>query len=128
MQNSRPLPLKLQGAAPASLWLPAPRPTVGRAWAPVATVLLSDTHVFAQEVAIAAVVGPHRAMRMSSGHATITAPQQACHKCGDHLLMVDSAYGPARNFCQKMLTRCGIATTYYDPLIGEEIARLMRPN
>ena len=27
-----------------------------------------------------------------------------------------------------MLTRCGVATTYYDPLIGEEIARLMRPN
>ena len=27
-----------------------------------------------------------------------------------------------------MLTRCGVATTYYDPLIGEGIARLMRPN
>ena len=27
-----------------------------------------------------------------------------------------------------MLTRCGVATTYYDPLIGEGIAKLMRPN
>ena len=27
-----------------------------------------------------------------------------------------------------MLTRCGVETTYYDPLIGEGIARLMRPN
>ena len=27
-----------------------------------------------------------------------------------------------------MLKRCGVATTYYDPLIGEGIARLMRPN
>src|SRR5213592_4354344 len=67
-------------------------------------------------------------MLMSSGLAAITAPLQACLKCGDHLLMVDSAYAPARNFCEKVLTRCGIATTYYDPLIGEEIARLMRPN
>jgi cystathionine beta-lyase len=42
--------------------------------------------------------------------------------------MVDTAYGPTRNFCERVLTRCGIATTYYDPLIGEDIARLMRPN
>src|SRR5438552_18111072 len=42
--------------------------------------------------------------------------------------MVDSAYGPARNFCDRVLTRCGVETTYYDPLIGEDIARLIRPN
>ena len=42
--------------------------------------------------------------------------------------MVDSCYGPARNFCERVLTRCGVETTYYDPLIGGEIARLMRPN
>ena len=42
--------------------------------------------------------------------------------------MVDSAYGPARNFCDGVLTRCGVETTYYDPLIGEGIAKLMRPN
>jgi cystathionine beta-lyase len=42
--------------------------------------------------------------------------------------MVDSCYGPARTFCEKVLTRYGIATTYYDPLIGEDIAHLMRPN
>src|ERR1700751_6416825 len=67
-------------------------------------------------------------MLMSSGLAAITAPLQACVKCGDHVLMVDSCYGPSRNFCEKVLTRWGVATTYYDPLIGEEIARLMRPN
>ena len=72
--------------------------------------------------------GGYRAMLMSSGLAAITAPLQACLKCGDHLLMVDSCYGPARNFCEKVLTRCGVETTYYDPLIGEEIALLMRPN
>src|SRR5438132_2545000 len=90
--------------------------------------LLGTPTTFALEEALAAVEGGYRAMLMSSGLAAITAPLQACLKCGDHLLMVDSAYGPARNFCERVLTRCGIATTYYDPLIGEEIARLMRPN
>src|SRR6266446_4683110 len=90
--------------------------------------LLGTPTTFALEEALAAIEGGYRAMLMSSGLAAITAPLQACLKCGDHLLMVDSAYGPARNFCERVLTRCGIATTYYDPLIGEGIARLMRPN
>jgi cystathionine beta-lyase len=90
--------------------------------------LLGTPTTFALEEALAAIEGGYRAMLMSSGLAAITAPLQACLKCGDHLLMVDSAYGPARNFCEKVLTRCGVATTYYDPLIGEGIARLLRPN
>ena len=90
--------------------------------------LLGTPTTFALEEALAAIEGGYRAMLMSSGLAAITAPLQACLKCGDHLLMVDSCYGPARNFCDKVLTRCGVETTYYDPLIGAEIARLMRPN
>src|ERR1700739_1522712 len=90
--------------------------------------LLGTPTTFALEEALAAIEGGYRAMLMSSGLAAITAPLQACLKCGAHLLMVDSCYGPARNFCEKVLTRCGVETTYYDPLIGEEIALLMRPN
>src|SRR5882757_2262437 len=69
--------------------------------------LLGTPTTFALEEALAAIEGGYRAMLMSSGLAAITAPLQACLKCGDHLLMVDSAYGPARNFCEKVLTRCG---------------------
>jgi cysteine-S-conjugate beta-lyase len=83
---------------------------------------------FALEEALAKIEGGYRAMLMGSGLAAITAPLEACLKCGDHLLMTESAYGPARNFCDKVLTRYGIETTYYDPLIGEEIERLIRPN
>ena len=90
--------------------------------------LLGTPTTFALEEAVAAIEGGYRAMLMSSGLAAITAPLQACVKCGDHVLMVDSCYGPARNFCERVLTRWGVATTYYDPLIGEDIARLMRPN
>ena len=90
--------------------------------------LLGTPTTFALEEAVAAIEGGYRAMLMSSGLAAITAPLQACLKCGDHVLMVDSCYGPARNFCERVLTRCGVETTYYDPLIGGDIARLMRPN
>src|SRR6201982_500585 len=90
--------------------------------------LLGTPTTFALEEALAAIEGGYRGMLMSSGLAAITAPLQACLKCGDHLLMVDTTYGPARNFCERVLTRYGVATTYYDPLIGEDIARLMRPN
>ena len=90
--------------------------------------LLGTPTTFALEEAVAAIEGGYRAMLMSSGLAAITAPLQACVKCGDHVLMVDSCYGPARNFCEKVLTRCGVATTYYDPLIGDGIAKVMRPN
>ena len=51
-----------------------------------------------------------------------------CCKAGDHVLVSDSAYGPARTFCDSVLKRYGVETTYYDPLIGGGIARLMRPN
>jgi cystathionine beta-lyase len=42
--------------------------------------------------------------------------------------MVDSAYGPARRTCDKLLGRFGVTTTYYDPQIGADIATLLRPN
>jgi cystathionine beta-lyase len=47
---------------------------------------------------------------------------------GDHLLMVDAAYEPTRVFCDRILTRYGITTTYYDPTIGAGIAGLLQPN
>jgi cystathionine beta-lyase len=48
-------------------------------------------------------------------------------RAGDHLLMVDSAYSPTRKLCDGLLRGFGIETTYYDPLIGAKIARLIRP-
>src|SRR5215471_2842876 len=75
---------------------------------------------FALEELLAKIEGGYR--------AAITAPLQGLLSHGNHILMVDSAYGPARNFCNRVLTRMGVETTYYDPLIGDSIAQLMRPN
>lgn len=82
---------------------------------------------FALEEAIAELEGGHRAVAASSGLAAVTIALMSFLKAGDHLLMVDSAYGPTRKFCDTLLSRFGVATTYYDPLVGAGIAELMRP-
>ena len=48
-------------------------------------------------------------------------------EAGDHLLVTDSVYQPTRKFCDGVLKRYGITTTYYDPLIGAGIAALIQP-
>lgn len=63
-----------------------------------------------------------------SGASACTTALMACLKAGDHLLMVDSVYRPTRNFCNNVLTRYGVETTYYDPMIGAGIETLVRPN
>jgi cystathionine beta-lyase len=63
-----------------------------------------------------------------SGLAAISTALLAVLKAGDHLLVCDNAYRPTRNFCNGMLARYGVETTYFDPLIGGAIAGLFKPN
>lgn len=63
-----------------------------------------------------------------SGLGAVTTALLSFLQAGDHLLMVDSVYEPTRNFCDGLLARFGVETTYYDPLIGAGIADLMQPN
>lgn len=63
-----------------------------------------------------------------SGLGAVTTALLAFLKAGDHLLMVDSVYEPTRNFCDGLLTRFGVDTTYYAPLLGADIASLIQPN
>ena len=63
-----------------------------------------------------------------SGVAAIAAGLLALLSPGDHLLMVDSVYDPTRSFCDGLLKRMGVRTTYYDPLIGAGIANLIEPD
>ena len=80
------------------------------------------------EEAVAQLEGGYRAVALPSGLAAIVAALCAFVKSGDHLLMVDTVYGPARNFCNARLKFSGVDVEYYDPLIGAGIARLIRPN
>src|ERR1700693_3531214 len=65
---------------------------------------------------------------LPSGLAAISAALLAVLRSGDHVLVTDSVYGPTRKFCDSILVRFGITTTYYDPLIGGGIAKLMQKN
>lgn len=82
---------------------------------------------FALEEAIAELEGGYGAVTVSSGLAAITTALTAFLKGGDHLLVPDSVYAPTRTFCDRVLARFGVETTYYDPLIGGDIGGLFRP-
>jgi cystathionine beta-lyase len=88
---------------------------------------LGTPTTFALEEAVAAVEGADKAIALPSGLAAIAGALLSFLKAGDHLLMVDTVYGPARTLCDTTLAGLGIATTYYDPLIGAGIAALIRP-
>jgi cystathionine beta-lyase len=60
-----------------------------------------------------------------SGVAAIAIALLSVLRPGDEVLMVDSAYGPTRAFCDGELKRLGIATRYYDPLVGAGITALI---
>jgi cysteine-S-conjugate beta-lyase len=88
----------------------------------------SATH-WALEDAIAAIEGGTRCYIVSTGLAAVTTPLLAWLKAGDHLLMPDHVYGPARNFASTMLRQFGVETTFYLPEVDEAgMAALMRPN
>ncbi len=83
---------------------------------------------FAFEDAVAKLEGAHQAVALPNGLSAIVVALLAVLKPGQHLLMPDSAYSPARGFCDRRLVPLGIEVEYYDPLIGGGIAKLLREN
>ena len=83
---------------------------------------------FALEQAVADLEGADHAVALPSGLAAVTGALFAFLKTGDHVLMVDNVYEPTRALCDQQLARLGISTTYYDPMLGADIAGLIQPN
>ncbi|GAA0754791.1 cystathionine beta-lyase [Ideonella azotifigens] len=82
----------------------------------------------ALEDAVTQLEGGYRAVVTSCGLGAICASLTAFLSAGDHLLIIDSLYGPVRQFCDEYLKRFGVEVSYYDPLIGADIAHLVQPN
>lgn len=82
----------------------------------------------ALEEAWTEIAGAAGAVAVPSGLAAINLALLTAVKAGDHILVTDSCYLPARIFCDGVLRRLGVETSYYDPRIGADIAGLMRPN
>lgn len=81
----------------------------------------------ALEDAICALEMGDRALVAPSGVNAISVVLMSYAEPGAHFLMTDSAYGPARKFCEFTLRKFGVETTYYDPTIGADIESLIRP-
>ncbi|MBZ0149263.1 MAG: cystathionine beta-lyase [Pseudorhodoplanes sp.] len=84
----------------------------------------------ALEDALRAIEGPGCAgvCLVPSGAAAVSTALLSVVAAGDHILITDSVYRPTRVFADSILKKFGVETTYYDPLIGAGIDRLMRPN
>ena len=81
--------------------------------------------VRALEEAICELEGGHRTLLTPSGLSAIATALLSFVSAGDEVLVVDSIYRPARRFCDNVLGRLGVKVTYYDPLIGAGIAKLI---
>lgn len=62
---------------------------------------------------IADLEGTERAIAVASGMAAITPVMLALLKQGDHLLMVDCVYGPARDFATNVLGNLGVEVEFF---------------
>lgn len=85
-----------------------------------------STHDHLAEV-LTALSGGVGTVIAPSGLAALTLGLMAVTKAGDHVLVTDSAYGPTRRFCDTVLKKYGVTTTYYDPHIGAGIDALITP-
>jgi cystathionine beta-lyase len=83
---------------------------------------------FALEEALTALEGGAGTVLTPSGLNAASTALLACTEAGQHVLVSDSVYGPTRNFCDRVLSRYGIVTEYYDPLIGGAITGLLHSN
>lgn len=82
----------------------------------------------ALETAWTDLAGAAGTVAVGSGLAAVALSLMAALKAGDHLLVTDSVYRPTRHFCDTVLKRYGVETTYFDPMIGPAIETLFRPN
>lgn len=83
--------------------------------------------VAALEEAIRDLEGGAQTLLTASGLQAVTTSLLAFVETGDNVLVTDSVYQPTRHFCDTVLTRFGVTTTYYDPCTGAGIADLITP-
>lgn len=89
---------------------------------------LSNPTTEMAEKKIAALEKTEVCRLFASGMAAISAGIMSCVNAGDHVVAVDSIYGPTRLFLTEMMARFGVEVTF---VVGEDPAdfeRACRPN
>ena len=79
------------------------------------------------EAKIAALEGAEAARCFGSGMGAISAAILSCVKAGDHVVTLNTVYGPTRQFLLNYLPRFGITTTLIDGAEVSEWADAIRP-
>ena len=87
----------------------------------------TSTHDFLTD-ALNGIMDANGTILCPSGLSAITTTLLAFIKGGDHILITDSVYGPTRRFCSSVLKGFDVEAEYYDPRIGSDIEKLIRPN
>jgi cystathionine beta-lyase len=82
----------------------------------------------ALEEAWSELAGAATTVLTPTGLAAITVALLCAVKAGDHILVADTVYRPTRNFCNTVLKRLGVETTYFDPMIGDAVVEQVRAN
>lgn len=85
------------------------------------------TH-FAFQEAMTELEGGAGCVLYPCGAAAVSNAILSFVSAGDHVLVTGSVYEPTQDFCTHILGRMNVATTYFDPLLGEAIAELIQPN
>lgn len=80
------------------------------------------------EVRLARLEGAARTLALPSGFAAIALTTLAVVPPGGKVLFPDCIYDTVRPFAARFLESLGIASAYYDPLIGSAIGDLISPN
>ncbi|SHG80039.1 cystathionine beta-lyase [Ferrimonas marina] len=87
----------------------------------------TETH-FALQQAMTELEGGAGCVLYPCGAAAVTNAILSFVSAGGHVLMTGAAYEPTQDFCNVMLAKMNVATSYYNPNQGAEIAELMQPN
>lgn len=80
------------------------------------------------ETKIAQLEGAEACRLFGSGMAAISASILNSVRTGDHIVTIDTVYGPARNLMLNYLPKFGVETTFIDGTDPAEFAEAMRPN
>jgi cystathionine beta-lyase len=63
-----------------------------------------------------------------SGNAAVTNAVMHCVKAGDHIVAVETVYGPTRSFLLDYLPRFGVETTFVPGMETQQFADAIQPN
>lgn len=79
------------------------------------------------EAKLAALEGAETARCFASGMAAVTAAVLHAVRAGEHIVAVETAYGPTRKLLSEYLPRFGLSVTYVPGTHAEQFADALRP-